>query len=187
LCLVLLFTTALFLSGCVIQQRTLRELRAAIKPTPRPSPKIFLPDRFKQATTELKDGTIIIIDDEQKPIVVEVKTTAFEAKPEPAAASPKEAENVDAAGRRDAQEEKTSILNREKHGQLEQTDAEVKEEALTDRERKIQQQRAESLQNPDPLAADQSLMSRAERRKLIKQELRKLQEVEGRGYQRRLW
>lgn len=41
--------TALFLSGYVIQQRTLRDLRSAIRPRqPRVKPAIYLPDQFKQ-------------------------------------------------------------------------------------------------------------------------------------------
>lgn len=35
-------TLALFLSGYAIQQRTLRDLRAAIKPPPRPSPQVYI-------------------------------------------------------------------------------------------------------------------------------------------------
>ncbi|KAL1872292.1 hypothetical protein VTK73DRAFT_1674 [Phialemonium thermophilum] len=71
--IVLFFTTALFLSGCVIQQRTLRDLRAAIRDNggvaeTRPSPKIFLPDRFKQLTTELEDGTVIALDPADGPL-----------------------------------------------------------------------------------------------------------------------
>jgi hypothetical protein len=67
--LVFFFTLALFLSGYALQQRTLRHLREAIKPKPKPapSPLIFLPDRFKDAdrfskdTTELEDGTVVVI------------------------------------------------------------------------------------------------------------------------------
>lgn len=86
---VFFFTAALFLSGYVIQQRTLRDLREAIKPSARVAPpappKIFLPDRFKQATTELDDGTVVpleqpppdnyLVDDRQPKMVVEVRPT----------------------------------------------------------------------------------------------------------------
>ncbi len=54
-------TTALFFSGYAIQQRTLRNLRAAIRAPPEPSPKIFLPDRFRKTTTELEDGTVVVL------------------------------------------------------------------------------------------------------------------------------
>lgn len=60
------FTTALFLSGYAIQQRTVRHLRAAIRPDP--SPQIFLPDRFRDDTTELEDGTIVMLDEYNRPI-----------------------------------------------------------------------------------------------------------------------
>jgi hypothetical protein len=67
---VIFFTLALFLSGYALQQRTLKHLREAIKPKPKPapSPLIFLPERFKHAdrfnrdTTELEDGTVVVIE-----------------------------------------------------------------------------------------------------------------------------
>lgn len=37
---------------------------------PRPSPKIYLPDRFKQETTELEDGTIIALEEEEDDVVI---------------------------------------------------------------------------------------------------------------------
>ncbi|KAI1392092.1 uncharacterized protein F4822DRAFT_389610 [Hypoxylon trugodes] len=63
--IVVLCTAALFFSGYAIQQRTLRDLRSAIQinRAPRPSPKIYLPDRFKRSTTELEDGTVVDVDD----------------------------------------------------------------------------------------------------------------------------
>ncbi|EGR46795.1 uncharacterized protein TRIREDRAFT_4905 [Trichoderma reesei QM6a] len=48
--MILLCTSALFLSGYAIQQRTLRELRAAIRP--RESPKAHLPEEFRDAPAE---------------------------------------------------------------------------------------------------------------------------------------
>ena len=49
-----------------MQQKTLSKLRVAVSQqmAPRPSPKIYLPDRFKQATTELEDGTVVAVDDD---------------------------------------------------------------------------------------------------------------------------
>ncbi|RYP90303.1 hypothetical protein DL770_003599 [Monosporascus sp. CRB-9-2] len=62
-CIVVLFTGALFLSGYVVQQKTLNKLRAAVSQqmAPRPSPKInfYLPDRFQHSTTELEDGSVV--------------------------------------------------------------------------------------------------------------------------------
>ncbi|ORY67634.1 uncharacterized protein BCR38DRAFT_338034 [Pseudomassariella vexata] len=74
--IIITFTIALFLSGYVIQQRTLRDLRRAIRPDPRPSPKIYLPDRFRETTTELEDGRVVGLnegDGSQKDTVVEIR------------------------------------------------------------------------------------------------------------------
>jgi hypothetical protein len=49
---VFIFTTALFLSGYVLQQQTVRDLRAAIKPQllrPKPGPDLYLPPQFRDA------------------------------------------------------------------------------------------------------------------------------------------
>ncbi|KAK7754639.1 hypothetical protein SLS62_003423 [Diatrype stigma] len=64
--IVILFTSALFLSGYAVQQKTLAKLRAAVSQqmAPRPSPKIYLPDRFKQSTTELEDGTVVSVEED---------------------------------------------------------------------------------------------------------------------------
>lgn len=59
-------TTALFLSGYVIQQRTVSHLRAAIRPDS--SPQLYLPDRFRDDTTELEDGTIVMLDEYNRPV-----------------------------------------------------------------------------------------------------------------------
>ncbi|KAF3768691.1 hypothetical protein M406DRAFT_251469 [Cryphonectria parasitica EP155] len=64
--IVVAFTAALFLSGYVIQQRTVRHLRAAIRPDS--SPQIYLPDRFRDDTTELADGTIVMLDEYGRPV-----------------------------------------------------------------------------------------------------------------------
>ncbi|KAI1873967.1 uncharacterized protein JN550_003236 [Neoarthrinium moseri] len=152
---VILFTTALFLSGYVIQQRTLRDLRRAIRPDPRPSPKIYLPDRFKQSTTELEDGSIVEIGDsddnlpgvdgrqKQDGFVVEVRPTVPEDVPaeKPAEKEPKELK---------------------KRGKS-----------------KKEQNKAEEEEKP---------ISRAERRRRIKQDIMELSQGEGPVYyQRRLW
>lgn len=80
---VILCTAALFLSGYVIQQRTLRDLRAAIRPATKPPPLIFLPDRFKKQTTE-PGGRIVEVDDDGLPtrqdMTVEIKQTVPETQ-----------------------------------------------------------------------------------------------------------
>jgi len=62
--IILFFTTALFLSGVAIQHRTLRNLQSAIKPMAVSEPLVYLPDRFKKTTTELEDGTIVTLADD---------------------------------------------------------------------------------------------------------------------------
>lgn len=44
----------------------MRNLRAAIHPDP--SPQLILPDRFRDATTELADGTIVMLDEYDRPV-----------------------------------------------------------------------------------------------------------------------
>ncbi|KAK1833075.1 hypothetical protein QBC39DRAFT_432643 [Podospora conica] len=157
---VFLCTAALFLSGYVIQQRTLRDLRAAIKPSPRPSPKIFLPDRFQKSTTELDDGTIVAVQDDvprrrkqNGGIVVEVKQTV--AEPE-------------RVGDASVRGEQKPVGVREA--------GEAEGPTRTQRDGKGEEERVEKP------------ISRAERRRRIKEEIMRLSEGEERGYyQRRLW
>ncbi|KAG7291699.1 hypothetical protein NEMBOFW57_001718 [Staphylotrichum longicolle] len=166
--IIFLCTAALFLSGYVIQQRTLRDLRAAIKPSPRPSPKLFLPDRFKQSTTELADGSIIILDDgdggagQGGGAVVEVKPTLESDEKH-------EQNDVDVdAGR------SQSALQPTKTGKkLSKTSKKKGKGAPVD---------------DDESDEPQKPMSRAERRRRIKEEIMRLSQGEERGYyQRRLW
>ncbi|KAH6651852.1 hypothetical protein BKA67DRAFT_339895 [Truncatella angustata] len=158
--IVVLFTSALFLSGYVIQQRTLRDLRKAIRPDPRPSPKIYLPDRFKQSTTELPDGTVVDISDEdlssgnpaqnkKGDFVIEIRPTIPED----------DAQQQVITGIRQKQENPNS--------------KEAKGNSLS---REKQDKKGE-----EPV-------SRAERRRRIKEEIRELSQGESpMYYQRRLW
>ncbi|KAI1343601.1 hypothetical protein F5Y15DRAFT_412382 [Xylariaceae sp. FL0016] len=58
---VVLCTAALFFSGYVIQQRTLRDLRIAIRPPDirRPKPKFYSPGQSGKHTVRLEDGRMI--------------------------------------------------------------------------------------------------------------------------------
>ncbi|GKT96266.1 hypothetical protein Ct61P_14116 [Colletotrichum tofieldiae] len=61
-------------------------------------------------------------------------------------------------------------------------------EKMDERERNIQGWKVKDQKNPDPDASNQKPISRAERRRLIKEELRRLAEGEEKVYyQRRLW
>ncbi|KAI4593644.1 hypothetical protein KJ359_009128 [Pestalotiopsis sp. 9143b] len=161
-------TTALFLSGYVIQQRTLRDLRKAIRPDPRPSPKIYLPDRFKQSTTELEDGTVVNIEVHDAPsgnaaqqkkgdFVVEVRPSV----PEDASQRPLQ----EVKGRSDAEGSSSG-----------------KDSTSEDDTRK------QDAEKPAENTDEEEPMSRAERRRRIKEEIRELSQGETpMYYQRRLW
>ncbi|KAL2180895.1 uncharacterized protein P884DRAFT_216539 [Thermothelomyces heterothallicus CBS 202.75] len=198
--IIFLCTAALFLSGYVIQQRTLRDLRAAIKPPPRPSPNIFLPDRFKHSAAELPDGTVVVLHDGQgqghgqgdrhgdgegakrgrrRPLIVEVKPTRpphgdAAGDPEPLA---------DEQGQQPA-----------KTAEAKSKDGEPGEQGRGE---------GDTTRAPTPAAADadrgaderQKPMSRAERRRRIRAEIMRMsrgqkqqQQQQQRGYyRRRFW
>lgn len=159
--IIVIFTAALFFSGFVIQQRTLRDLRKAIKPEAPPSPKIYLPDRFKKTTTELDDGRIIEIDDnnddarngrqqKHENVVIEVRPSVPQA---------------------DEQKPLVRSANQKASKQWEKMGSEQPGEA--------KQEKKDDDEEP---------ISRAERRRRIKQEILELSQGEAPVYyQRRLW
>ncbi len=161
------FTTALFLSGYAIQQRTLREIRASIKPPPRPSQLIFLPDRFKKMTTELPDGSIVVIDeDDEYPLpgvapIIHVEQTPRE--PEVAMVEPEDTEP-------------------EVEGEID-IDIQIQAEASD-----MPLESLDTAQVPQREGRPHKKISAAERRRRIKDELRRLAMGTQRGtYQRRLY
>ncbi|KAK5991171.1 hypothetical protein PT974_09449 [Cladobotryum mycophilum] len=167
---VVLCTLALFLSGYAIQQRTLRELRIAIRP--RESPKINLPDRFKTTTTELGDGTIIFLESEAERAIKE-QQQLVEVKPtEPETETPKEPEPEVEKVQEPTSNSKATKKQLE---MLEQIKAQVAEKSW-------------AVENPDPLSKNKAPLSRAQRRKMIKDEIQRLsQDDRPVYYQRRLW
>ncbi len=161
-------TAALFFSGYAIQQRTLRDLRAAIRQPARPSPKIFLPDRFQKSTTELEDGTIVVLlddDDDGKrhgddPVVVEVKSTVSEGDDHETEAAPRPVEEEE--DRRILYDPKPQPWKAQKPVPF------------------------DKMPNPD--GKPEKPISRAERRRRIKEEIKRLSMGESPiYYQRRLW
>ncbi|KAI9167563.1 Amidophosphoribosyltransferase [Paramyrothecium foliicola] len=149
-------TLALFLSGYVLQQRTLRELRAAVRPRePRrskPSPQVYLPDQFKTPTeTEINSNDMVVgaaankdRADQVEPVVIEVVQTM------PEVTSPQQA-------RDDVPSEKLAIL-----------------ESIQNRAT----QKSWAVDNPDPDSKSRVPVSRAERRRMIKAEIQKLSRIE---------
>ncbi|KAJ4135854.1 hypothetical protein NW768_003456 [Fusarium equiseti] len=153
-------TFALFISGYIIQQRTLNQLRTAIKPRvdTRTSPRVYLPEKFQVRTKELEDGRVIDIDTEadievrRQRLLVEVK----ESKP-----------NVDVEG----------------------NDALVRNlEIIKQLQAKVVDKMSTPEGHVEAPVANHKPVSKAKRRKMIKQELQKSAQAEdGLYYQRRMW
>ncbi|KAI1803727.1 hypothetical protein F4811DRAFT_523331 [Daldinia bambusicola] len=163
--IVVLCTAALFLSGYVIQQRTLRDLRAAIKPTriPRPSPKVYFPDHHN-SPSHLEDT----INDSR----LKHRRSQYSAGE---------------GGEEDVVIVRPTVSDEK----LEQ-----KEPAVPERDDAIAGAQVGTPNDVDELAVEKKKekkveekpISRAERRRKIKEEIRRLSEGQERVYyQRRLW
>lgn len=149
-------TAALFLSGYAIQQRTVRDLRAAIRPNrvPRASPKVYAPDPSEKRTVELEDGTVVDIEDAQLE-----------------------------RNRRKA-EDNYIIVRPSLPGEK----SKYQKQAAPNKKKGAAKARAEIQNEEEEAAAEQKPISRAERRRQIKEEIRRLSEgQEPVLYQRRLW
>ncbi|QUC17629.1 uncharacterized protein UV8b_01870 [Ustilaginoidea virens] len=146
ICVVVLFTLALFLSGYALQQRTLHELRLAVRPGhTRPSPRAHLPSPLDRATG---DG--------------------------PAAAGKYELEDSDA----DADAKAAARAAAEAAAEMAGASASSGPAGPARGE----------VAHPDPRARNPLPVTRAERRRLIKEEVRKLARTGGPAGRRwRLW
>ncbi|KAF6834238.1 hypothetical protein CPLU01_05049 [Colletotrichum plurivorum] len=167
-------TAALFLSGYVIQQRTLTQLRAAIKPDydPRPSPRTsyVVPEHLRDAA-----GTGAIAGKQGGQIVIEVNPTVPEKQQQP--------KKKKTSGWTSELWQKMMPGGKEEEG-VSREDL----DKMDERERNIEGWKVKDQKHPDPEAANQKPISRAERRRLIKEEIRRLsQGEEPVYYQRRLW
>ncbi|KAI0395616.1 hypothetical protein F5Y17DRAFT_189533 [Xylariaceae sp. FL0594] len=84
--MVLLCTSALFISGCLIQQRTLRDLRTAIRPTvvTRPKPRSWDTEALRrrhsqqQSTVKLADGTRVQIQQHDDDVDLTVAASNYD-------------------------------------------------------------------------------------------------------------
>lgn len=176
----MLFTLALFLSGYTLQQRTLNDLRAAIRPDfVKPSPRAHLPDYFQRTTTTLDDGTVIVGPseadrDEQMRIAKKYELQS------PDGPSRDTTETVKPPA---AQQQKEKPLSGDGHGDA--TQEQLRTLSLLQIHAAKQ---AWGVAHPDPLAKNPLPISRAERRRLIKEEIQRLaQDKKPLYYQRRLW
>ncbi|TPX10640.1 uncharacterized protein E0L32_008374 [Thyridium curvatum] len=213
-------TVALFLSGYFIQQRTLRTLRAAIREPPKPSPKIFLPDRFKIQTTELPDGTIIVLDGnsnndgedlfagaqaaaaQQEPqqqqqkeqVLVEVKQSVPELRKKDEGAEEEVLRGEATAAQQEAQEKLRKIEAEEREAReadagkaRQKTTTTTTAKAAQKKKKKKKQKQASKGDGKDG-SEEEKPISSAERRRRIREEIRKLAEGDKPiYYQRRLY
>ncbi|OLN96403.1 hypothetical protein CCHL11_00668 [Colletotrichum chlorophyti] len=181
-------TAALFLSGCVIQQRTLNQLRAAIKPEPRPSPKTYyVPDHLKDGTTNPLHGA----GRQGQQVIIEVNPTMPEQQQKKTKKQQQDQQKKKKAAGGKSDERSSNVWQKMMSSSDKEEKAGLSREALEkmdERERNIEGWNVKDQPNPDPEAENQDPISRAERRRLIKEELRRLSQGEERGYyQRRLW
>jgi hypothetical protein len=187
--IILSCTVALFLSGYAIQQRTLRELRVAVRPRqprqlrPSYSPKTYLPDQFRTeadgplvADGQQQEGFVsndvaaVADSDRSDPVVIEVKQT------EPGAAdqAPLSSTKTDSADAPPSRDPLAGVSS--------------KKLAIFENIRDHATQKVWAVENPDPEAKSRVPVSRAERRRMIKSEIQKLSQSKERVYyQRRLW
>lgn len=188
----------------MIQQRTVGHLRAAIRPNP--SPQIYIPDRFREDTTELADGTIVVLDEYNRPVRQQISVSGRpegrrhavddgEAGEVPVEVNESSAESLD-------EQQQQRVLAIEKLRQ-ETEDAEGSEQRQGAEQAPVEtkpqpapwEMRAEAAQIPregTEHAEDETQIekpvSRAERRRLIKEEIMRLaQGDEPVYYQRRLY
>ncbi|OTA08373.1 hypothetical protein A9Z42_0000550 [Trichoderma parareesei] len=189
--MILLCTSALFLSGYAIQQRTLRELRAAIRP--RESPKAHLPEEFRGALTDIEESRLLVVETEAQrwsrearglvPPQSHVSDAEIQVEDAPADAESKAEPESEHKQQRGEEEE-------EEQHKVAVPDGEPTKEQLA-MLKKIQQSVADkawAVENPDPLSKNKAPISRAERRKMIKDEIQRLaQSDKPVYYQRRLW
>ncbi|KAH7037306.1 uncharacterized protein B0I36DRAFT_313742 [Microdochium trichocladiopsis] len=151
------------MSGYVLQQRTLNKLRTAViqQMQPRPSPKIFLPDKFKDQATAGESGAFANMDldgsdrgsstsdniDGTDALYIEVRPTV----PDDSEESPE----------KNQQQQQQKVLS---------SDGSADDSA------------------EEPEVVVEKPMTNAERRRKIKEEIRRLaQSGEPVYYQRRLW
>ena len=152
----------------MIQQRTLKELRAAIRPR-EPRRKMYLPDQFR-TTTVLEDGTTVTIESEADRQMREIYEQ-YEIKMKK---QQQDTVEIHITEQEDA-DRVAEALDKEKQRVVQALQTQVK-------------QKTWMVENPDPYSLSKVPITRAERRRMIKQELMQLQEGNEKGYyQRRLY
>jgi predicted ATPase len=152
------------------------------------SPNLYLPERFKTSTTKLDDGTIlvtegkVVLEGKQQQQVIEVELTAPEQVGEERQVKlVQQQAQVVAEKVQKAQKVEKKKKNAGKKGKEDKKSKEEEEggEAV---------KHPWAVEHPDPLVKTEKPISRAERRRLIKEEIRRLSQTDKPlYYQRRLW
>ncbi|PTB41580.1 uncharacterized protein TrAFT101_009811 [Trichoderma asperellum] len=185
--MIMLCTSALFLSGYAIQQRTLRDLRAAIRP--RQSPKAHLPEEFRGALADIEESELIVLETEGQRWSREARSMGPQARVSDAEIQ------VEETPVEPESESKPELKAEQKEEGQKEAPAAIPDGEPTKKQlemlEKIQQTVADkswAVENPDPLSKNKAPISRAQRRKMIKDEILRLSQSDKPVYyQRRLW
>jgi hypothetical protein len=175
---VFIFTTALFLSGYVLQQQTVRDLRAAIKPQlvrPKPGPDLYLPPQFRDAEYWEARGVvdaIQVVERENDGAVNENGNGNGDIEEE--------------GGKRDVEDEMIGATRWQKAAARKKKLME--EQALQKGQQLLVEEEGEGDEGEVVEKPKEKPISRAERRRRIKEQILAEGEGEGfRGYRRRMW
>ncbi|KAK4124927.1 hypothetical protein N657DRAFT_632862 [Parathielavia appendiculata] len=136
---------------------------------------MYLPDRFKQATTELEDGTIIVLHHGGGGEKVQREEPVIQVKPTTADDNPNE-EPL-------SNDQRPSHEDKGDHD----TDGSSVRQQLTTETKGGSKSKSKASKNGKGSESPQQPMSRAERRRRIKEEIMRSSQGQERGYyQRRL-
>jgi hypothetical protein len=172
---VFIFTIALFLSGYVLQQQTVRNLRAAIKPQlvrPKPGPDLYLPPQFRDAEYWEARG---VVD------AVRVDESVGDG-----------GESKKAVGDEGGREEEDNMIGATRWQKAAARKKKLMEEQALKEGQRVMVEDQIGVVGEEPKDAvskpPEKPVSRAERRRKIKEQILAEGEGEGfKGYRRRVW
>jgi hypothetical protein len=156
----------------------------AIRPgSIKPSPQAHLPDYFTRKTKTLQDGTVVVQEsmadrEEQERVAKKYELHDTKSKPKTNKAEKNAQAPVRAPPVEPAEQQSSGAKVQPTEEQL----------AMLHIIKKQAAEQAWGVDHPDPLAKNPLPISRAERRKLIKEEIQRLAQADKPVYyQRRLW
>jgi hypothetical protein len=175
---VFFFTTALFLSGYVLQQQTVRDLRAAIKPQlvrSKPGPDLYLPPQFQDAEYWEARGVVdaVTVEELQESSEERGRTGTGDSEEGKGNGDGEEDDMIGATRWQKAAKRKKKLME---------------EKALKEAQKSmVENERGELEQDAIPKQPEKPI-GRAERRRRIKEQILAEGEGEGfKGYKRRMW